>query len=88
VRVVRESGLPNRIDAMFTNISCLTHLLALNSTAAAKDTYRRSPRHDRRVLGLSVRYRTRRRLRGNAAFAAMALFGHRLGFAGDQVGGE
>ena len=25
VRVVRESGLPNRTDAMFTNIVCLTH---------------------------------------------------------------
>jgi uncharacterized protein YqgV (UPF0045/DUF77 family) len=25
VRVVRESGLPNRTDAMFTNIACLTH---------------------------------------------------------------
>jgi uncharacterized protein YqgV (UPF0045/DUF77 family) len=25
VRVVRESGLLNRTDAMFTNIVCLTH---------------------------------------------------------------
>ena len=25
VRVVRESGLPNRTDAMFTNIVCLAH---------------------------------------------------------------
>jgi uncharacterized protein YqgV (UPF0045/DUF77 family) len=25
VRVVRESGLPNRTDAMSTNIVCLTH---------------------------------------------------------------
>jgi len=25
VRVVRESGLPNRTDAMSTNIACLTH---------------------------------------------------------------
>ena len=25
VRVVRESGLPNRTDATFTNIVCLTH---------------------------------------------------------------
>ncbi len=25
VRVVRESGLPNWTDAMFTNIVCLTH---------------------------------------------------------------
>jgi uncharacterized protein YqgV (UPF0045/DUF77 family) len=25
VLVVRESGLPNRTDAMFTNIVCLTH---------------------------------------------------------------
>jgi uncharacterized protein YqgV (UPF0045/DUF77 family) len=25
VRVVRESGLPNRTDAMFTSIACLTH---------------------------------------------------------------
>jgi hypothetical protein len=25
VRVVRESGVPNRTDAMFTNIVCLTH---------------------------------------------------------------
>jgi uncharacterized protein YqgV (UPF0045/DUF77 family) len=25
VPVVRESGLPNRTDAMFTNIVCLTH---------------------------------------------------------------
>jgi uncharacterized protein YqgV (UPF0045/DUF77 family) len=25
VRVVREDGLPTRIDAMFTNIACLTH---------------------------------------------------------------
>jgi uncharacterized protein YqgV (UPF0045/DUF77 family) len=25
VRGVRESGLPNRTDAMFTNIVCLTH---------------------------------------------------------------
>jgi uncharacterized protein YqgV (UPF0045/DUF77 family) len=25
VRVVRESGLPNRTDAMFTNILCLAH---------------------------------------------------------------
>jgi uncharacterized protein YqgV (UPF0045/DUF77 family) len=25
VRVVRESGLPNRTDAMFTNIMCLMH---------------------------------------------------------------
>ena len=24
-RVVRESGLPNRTDAMFTNILCLAH---------------------------------------------------------------
>jgi uncharacterized protein YqgV (UPF0045/DUF77 family) len=24
---VRESGLPNRTDAMFTNIVCLTHCL-------------------------------------------------------------
>lgn len=25
VRVVRASGLPNRTDAMFTNIACLAH---------------------------------------------------------------
>jgi uncharacterized protein YqgV (UPF0045/DUF77 family) len=25
VRVVRESGLPNRTDTMFTNIVCLAH---------------------------------------------------------------
>jgi uncharacterized protein YqgV (UPF0045/DUF77 family) len=25
VQVVRESGLPNRTDAMFTNIVCLAH---------------------------------------------------------------
>jgi hypothetical protein len=25
VRVVRESGLPNRTDAMFTNVVCLAH---------------------------------------------------------------
>ena len=25
VRVARESGLPNRTDAMFTNIVCLAH---------------------------------------------------------------
>jgi uncharacterized protein YqgV (UPF0045/DUF77 family) len=25
VRAVRESGLPNRTDAMFTNIECLAH---------------------------------------------------------------
>ncbi len=25
VRVVRESGLPNRADVMFTNIVCLAH---------------------------------------------------------------
>jgi uncharacterized protein YqgV (UPF0045/DUF77 family) len=25
VRVVRESGVPNRTDVMFTNIVCLTH---------------------------------------------------------------
>jgi uncharacterized protein YqgV (UPF0045/DUF77 family) len=25
VRVVRESGLPNRTDGMFTNIVCLAH---------------------------------------------------------------
>ena len=25
VRVVRDSGLPTRTDAMFTNIVCLTH---------------------------------------------------------------
>jgi uncharacterized protein YqgV (UPF0045/DUF77 family) len=36
VRVVRESGLPNRTDAMFTNIACL------NPSTVSGEQHRRS----------------------------------------------
>ena len=61
VRVVRESGLPNRTGTMLTNIVKQRTVSTERHRRTAQDTYRRSSVHDRyAVLGRSVRYRTRR----------------------------
>ncbi len=69
VRIVRESGLPNRTDAMFTTIEGDWVGVLLTIFAGRSIATQGWPRSSR-----------------NAAFAAMALFGRRLGFGADLVG--